>query len=61
VAPVGHIPYLVELEIGGRDDLEDDPETNPDDEPIVNRREDEWWRPSYTYFMATSPWRGDPE
>jgi hypothetical protein len=46
---------FVEPETGGRDDLEGDPETNPGDDPIVIRRENEWRRPSYTFFMATSP------
>ena len=37
---------------GGCGDLTDDPETNPDGDPIINRRDVEWWRLSYVYFMA---------
>ena len=32
---------------GGRDDLEDDPDPCHDGEPIIDRRQGEWRRPSY--------------
>jgi hypothetical protein len=52
---------FVEPTTGGRDDLEDDPEACHDGEPIIDRRQGEWWRLSNILFMATSDASDDPE
>jgi len=55
------LKWFVEPVTGGRDDLEDDPDPCHDGEPIIDRRQGEWWRPSYVFFMATSVSTDDPE
>jgi len=55
------VKWFVEPVTGGRDDLEDHPDPGHDGEPIIDRRQGEWRRPSYVLFMATSASTGDPE
>jgi hypothetical protein len=52
---------LSSLSAGGRDDSKDDPDFRHDDHPIVDRRQFEWWHPSYTFFLATFAPADDPE